>query len=120
MSKQILFVAILILVFLIAFLNVTFTGRYSVPQPWKALEHLALASSVYGWYHFDKAQRQFSAGAFQNVAVVALPIVAIPVYLFRSRGAMQGTKAFILYLICLGAMLATLIIGGAIAKQFAL
>lgn len=120
MAKQLLLVALLMVVFIMSFMNVTLTGHLSVPQPWKVLEQLALVCCIYGWYHMDKTQRQYPAGALLNVAVVALSIVAVPVYLFRSRGAKQGAKAFILFLVFLGAMLAALILGGAVAKQIAL
>ena len=120
MSKQILLVAILIVVFIMSFMNTTLTGHLSAPMPWKAIEQLTLACCIYGWYHIDKVQRQYPAGALLNIAVVALSIVAVPIYLFRSRGAKQGAKSFILFLVFLGAMLAALILGGAVAKQFAL
>ena len=120
MAKQILLVAILIVVFTMSFMNVTLTGHLSAPMPWKALEQLSLACCIYGWYHVDKTQHQYRAGALLNIAVVALSIVAIPIYLFRSRGAKQGAKSFILFLVFLGAMLAALTLGGTVAKQFSL
>ena len=62
------------------------TGHLNVEREWKITEQLLLAVLVFWWYRNDKTQRQFRTGAFQYIAVVALALVAVPVYLFRSRG----------------------------------
>ena len=42
--------------------------------------------AIYWWYYLDKRQIEFRTGAFQNIAVVILTIVGLPVYFIRSRG----------------------------------
>jgi len=48
---------------------------------------------VYWWYHLDKVERQFRAGMLQNVGVVVLSVVALPIYFVRSRGWAKGGAA---------------------------
>ena len=45
---------------------------------------------IYWWYYVDKAQMKFRAGPVQNAGVIALAIVALPVYFIRSRGWKRG------------------------------
>jgi len=100
-------------------MNVYFTGHLNVEREWKIAEQLLLAVFVFWWYHNDKTQRQFRTGAFQNIAVVALALVAVPVYLFRSRGAKRGLSAFVLFLAFVVTMLGALILGGAVGGYLA-
>ena len=111
-------VMLLATAFIIGALNMTLSGHLGANQPWKAVEQLVLVCLIYWWYYADKAQRQYQAGAFLNVGVVALSLVAIPIYLFRSRGATQGAKAFALFIAFLAILMASLVLGGAVAKQF--
>jgi hypothetical protein len=48
---------------------------------------------LYWWYHLDKAERDYRAGPLMNVGMVAAVIVALPIYLVRSRGWKGGVRA---------------------------
>ena len=111
-------VMLLAVAFIIGLLNVALTGQLSVGRSWKVMEQLVIVSIIYWWYHADKAQRQYRAGVFLNAGVVALSLIAVPIYLFRSRGATQGAKAFAFFIAFLAALVASLVLGGAVAKQF--
>ena len=53
---------------------------------------------AYWWYHLDKVEHGFRAGAIQNIGVVVLTVIAIPVYFIRSRGWKRGGVAIALAL----------------------
>src|SRR5688500_15146525 len=62
-------------------------------EPWSIytiVYALLTTYAIYWWYAIDKRERNFRAGAIQNIGVVFLSIVAVPVYLFRSRGFKGG------------------------------
>jgi hypothetical protein len=48
---------------------------------------------VYWGYHLDKRERAFRAGPIQNIGVLILSVIAVPVYLVRSRGWKRGAVA---------------------------
>jgi hypothetical protein len=49
--------------------------------------------ATYWWYVIDKRERNFRAGVFQNMGVVFLSIIALPIYFIRSRGWGRGALA---------------------------
>lgn len=55
------------------------------------------------WYHVDSEQRGYRRSGLLNVAVVCMAAVALPYYLFRSRGARRGAAALLLALGGVGA-----------------
>ena len=73
---------------------------------------------IYWWFYIDKEQRKFHAGPIQNVGVIFLAIIALPVYFIRSRGWKQGS----LSTVKAGCVFATTLflgwLGEAIAKVF--
>ena len=62
---------------------------------------------IYWWYVLDKRERQFPAGMVQNVGIIFLSPIALPVYLIRSRGWGKGLVA------TLGAVVMFLVMGSA-------
>jgi hypothetical protein len=48
------------------------------------------------WYHVDKRQHGYQAGPLMNAGVVALAILALPIYFVRSRGWKRGSVATLL------------------------
>ncbi len=50
---------------------------------------------IYWWYYIDKEQRQFRAGPMLNVGVIALAIIALPIYFIRSRGWKHGSVSIV-------------------------
>src|SRR5713226_9149564 len=118
MSARIPLFVILVATFLFGLLNVIFTGKLSIPTSWKLTEQLLLVMLIYWWYYLDKTQRTMRTGPLLNIGVVALPIVAIPVYLFRSRGFKSGFVSFLLFIGFCATALATLVVGAALGKQY--
>jgi peptidoglycan/LPS O-acetylase OafA/YrhL len=60
---------------------------------------------LFWWYHVDKQERNYRAGPLMNGAVLALAIVALPVYFIRSRGWKKGALAIAVALAFVGATL---------------
>ena len=48
---------------------------------------------IFWWYHADKRERNYEAGPFMNVGVVAASVLALPIYFVRSRGWKRGMLA---------------------------
>jgi hypothetical protein len=82
------------------------TGKVDPFGPFGLADALLSLAPIFWWYHVDKQQRNYRAGPLMNVGMVAVVIVAMPVYFIRSRGWKQGTIASLLALALFGATLA--------------
>ena len=69
------------------------TGRVEQLGKFDLVETFLAIPLLYWWYHVDKRERNYSAGPLMNGGVVALAIVALPVYFVRSRGWKRGALA---------------------------
>lgn len=54
---------------------------------------------VFAWYRLDAAQAGYRRSIGLNVAVIAIAILGLPYYFFRSRGAKRGLIATVLFLL---------------------
>lgn len=55
---------------------------------------------IFLWYCFDSDEKAYRRTPFLSVGVVALSIVALPYYFFRSRGFARGSIAVGLFTLC--------------------
>lgn len=62
---------------------------------------LVCAVLVFTWYYLDSGERDYARTPLLNMMVVAVGLIAIPYYLFRSRGARGGLRAFGMFLLAL-------------------
>ena len=58
---------------------------------------------VFLWYRFDTDAMNYRRSPLLNVAVVALALVALPYYFFRSRGFTRGLLASAMFLLVFAA-----------------
>jgi hypothetical protein len=58
---------------------------------------------VFLWYRFDTDAMHYRRSPLLNVAVVALAVVALPYYFFRSRGFARGLLASAMFLLVFAA-----------------
>ena len=65
----------------------------------KMVLSLCCAILVFSWYYLDTGERAYQRTPLLNMMVVAVGVVAIPYYLFRSRGAQRGVRACGLFLL---------------------
>ena len=59
---------------------------------------------IFAWYHVDSDNEGYQRSIWMNVFILAIAIVAIPVYLFVSRGVRRGISAvgyLLLYMLVL-------------------
>ena len=74
---------------------------------------------IFFWYRLDTDQHAYRRTPLLNVAVVALAVLALPYYFFRSRGIKDGFIAsglFFLAVLCSG----VLTVAGQFATYYAL
>jgi len=62
---------------------------------------LVSALLIFVWYRLDADQRSYRRTFFLNLSVIALAVVALPYYFFRSRGAKGGLVAILLFILLL-------------------
>jgi riboflavin transporter FmnP len=72
-------------------LEMVVTGRVEPFSNFDLVETFLSLAPIYWWYYLDKEQRQFRAGPLLNAGVIALTIIALPVYFIRSRGWKRGS-----------------------------
>lgn len=78
---------------------------------------LGLLALTYVWYYVDAAERSYRRTGALGAAIILISIVAVPYYLFRSRGPGEKFKALAGLV---GFCLAALVIGSGAAALGAL
>ena len=74
---------------------------------------------VFAWFRFDTDQRSYRRTPLLNICVLAIAIVALPYYFFRSRGLRGGFIACGLFTLAVICSIA-LTIAGQYATYFAM
>jgi hypothetical protein len=81
------------------------TGRVEMLSKFGMVEAAVSLVVLFWWYHLDKREWNYRAGPLMNGGVLALAIVALPVYFIRSRGWKKGAVTTALALAFLGVTL---------------
>jgi hypothetical protein len=55
---------------------------------------------IFVWYRLDSDQLSYRRTPWLNIAVIAIAVIALPYYFFRSRGPARGSIAVGLFLLC--------------------
>ena len=55
---------------------------------------------IFVWYRFDSDERSYRRTPFLSVAVVALALLALPYYFFKTRGLARGSVAAGIFIVC--------------------
>ena len=76
-------------------LEMLLTGRVEELGKFALLQNLLSIPPIFWWYHADKADKGYRAGPLMNAGVVALAIVALPIYFIRSRGWKRGAISIV-------------------------
>lgn len=69
------------------------TGRVEPFGKFELVENLLSIMPLYWWYYLDKEERRFRTGVFQNLAVIGVAAIGLPVYFIRCRGWKGGAIA---------------------------
>jgi len=72
-------------------LEMMLTGKVEDLGKGALIQNLLSIPPIFWWYHVDKAEKGYRAGPLMNVGVIALTIVALPVYFIRTRGWRRGS-----------------------------
>jgi len=66
------------------------TGRVEMLSNYGIAETVLSLIAIFVWYHLDKDEHNYRAGILMNAGVLVAAIVALPIYLIRSRGWKRG------------------------------
>ena len=77
------------------FTEMLVTGQVVPYGTWELTETLAALVLIFWWYHVDKAEHGYRAGALMNGGMLLAVVVAMPIYFVRSRGWKKGAQAFV-------------------------
>ena len=103
-SKNIAIALLAALSFFSPFLEVLLTGGVEPLGKWEIAATLAALVLVFWWYHVDKAERGYRAGPLMNGGMLLVMVIALPVYLLRSRGWKRGAAATAIALVILAGL----------------
>ena len=100
-EKRSALILLLMASLLVPFLEVQITGQVAPFSKFAALYSALSAIGIYWWYVVDKWHRQFRAGTFQNIGIIIISAIALPIYFIRSRGWRLGSVAILKAFGCL-------------------
>lgn len=86
--------------------EVVMTGRSEELGPYALAQNLLSIPPIFWWYHVDKAAHGYRAGPLMNAGVVALAIVALPIYFIRTRGWKKGSISILKGIVVVAAITA--------------
>lgn len=92
-SKQIALALLALVSFAGPFLEVLVTGGVEPYGKWDLAATFVALSLVFWWFHVDKAEHGYRAGPLMNGGMLLAAVVAMPIYLVRSRGWKGGAIA---------------------------
>jgi hypothetical protein len=81
------------------------TGRVDDFSTYAIVDTVISLVLIFWWYHADKAERGYRAGKLMNAGMLVMVVIAMPIYLVRSRGWKRGGVAIALAAAFLGLML---------------
>jgi hypothetical protein len=81
-----------------------------------AIFGILLTVAVFVWFREDATAHSFRRSPILNMAVIGLPIIAVPFYLFRSRGLKGGALATSVAFLIFAASIASSWLGSIVAR----
>jgi hypothetical protein len=66
------------------------TGRVDDFSAYAIVDTVISLVLIFWWFHADKAERGYRAGKLMNAGMLVMVVIALPVYLIRSRGWKRG------------------------------
>ena len=100
-------------------LEVMLTGKAEELGTYALAQNLLSIPPIFWWYHVDKAEKGYRAGPLMNVGVVALAVLALPVYFIRSRGWKRGSVSIVKGIVVVAAITLLGMLGEWLGKAFA-
>jgi hypothetical protein len=88
------------------FVEILATGRVEALSKFDLATTIVSIPLIFWWYHVDKREHDYQAGPLMNGGILAVAIVALPIYFVRTRGWKRGAVATLLaiavFLVLLG------------------
>jgi hypothetical protein len=99
--------------------EVVMTGSSDPFGPYALADAVASLVPIFWWYHIDKQERSYRAGPLMNGGMIAITIVALPIYFVRTRGWKRGGIAILVAALVFAVMMGLDEIGERIGMLFA-
>jgi len=80
------------------FVEMVTTGQVEALSKFDLATTIVSIPLIFWWYHVDKREHDYQAGPLMNGGIVAVAIVALPIYFVRTRGWKRGAVATLLAL----------------------
>ncbi|MFL6566478.1 MAG: hypothetical protein ACJ8G5_16190 [Burkholderiales bacterium] len=74
-------------------LEILITGKVEDLSKFDLATTIVSIPLIFWWYHVDKREHGYQAGPLMNGGIVAVAIVALPIYFVRTRGWKRGAIA---------------------------
>ena len=100
------------------FLEMLVTGKVEDLSKFDLATTIVSIPLIFWWYHVDKREHDYQAGPLMNGGVVAVAIVALPIYFVRTRGWKRGAVATLLALAVFLVLLGLSELGEWIGERF--
>jgi hypothetical protein len=80
------------------FVELLATGRVEALSKFDLATTIVSIPLIFWWYHVDKREHDYQAGPLMNGGILAVAVVALPIYFVRTRGWKRGAVATLLAL----------------------
>jgi hypothetical protein len=80
------------------FVEMVTTGQVEALSKFDLATTIVSIPLIFWWYHVDKREHDYQAGPLMNGGIVAVAVVALPIYFVRTRGWKRGAVATLLAL----------------------
>jgi hypothetical protein len=80
------------------FVEMVTTGQVEALSKFDLATTIVSIPLIFWWYHVDKHEHGYRAGPLMNGGILAVAIVALPIYFVRTRGWKRGAVATLLAL----------------------
>ena len=80
------------------FVEMLATGRVEALSKFDIASTVVSIPLIFWWYHVDKREHDYRAGPLMNGGILAVAVVALPIYFVRTRGWKRGGIATLLAL----------------------
>jgi len=81
------------------------TGRVEDLSKYDLVATIVSIPLIFWWYHVDKREHDYQAGPLMNGGIIAVAVIALPIYFVRTRGWKGGAIATVLALVVFGVLL---------------
>lgn len=91
----------LISAFVFGFVESRALGRFDDSGAWSLAHLVVISLCAFWWFRLDSAQLHRRPALMQSIAVVALPVVALPYWFFATRNNRRASTLSLIFLVTL-------------------